>query len=716
MFARIGRFVVGRPWLVIGFWLVAAVAVAGLSPSLPSSAAPSDFLPGHYEAIQALKLQQSAFPNQENPSAVGVVQRTDRGPLTDADAAVVQQAISTLKGKQLHLINDITTGPPAANKLVQLILIQMPARSNDNAKQLREAHKVLRTQARDVFNGTGLTIEFTGAVPTSVDLDEQSSKADAIVLLATLLLIFTLLIVIFRSPIIALLPVVLITVVYLIANGLTAIATRALHLTTDPSLSQILIVVLFGIGTDYILFLLFRFRERLRDGVEPRGAIIGAVQRVGAAIASAAGVVIAAMLAMMLSDLGMFRAMGPGLAISVAVALLAGLTLVPATVSLLGTKVFWPSRSWRHQPRTARFGAIGSALARRPAVFAGAACLVLIALALPALGAKHNFDLTGSLPRNAESQVAARDLQRSFPLGTTDPTYVFVHNTAGQHLDKDQITAYGAKLGTVGGVAQVNGPQLSPDGATALFALSLNWDPNSAPARIAVGGPIRDAAHRDAPAGTTALVGGTSAQSADLDTALKRDYRVVFTVAALIIMLILGLMLRSLVAPLYLMVAVGLGFLATLGATVVGVQHVRAEPGLPFVLPMLIYMFVVAVGTDYNILMVSRLREEMRAGRSPQEAAAIALRRAGPTIGAAGLILAGSFAALMLANNEMLSAIGFAVGFGIFLTAFVMAMFLTPGITVLLGRRAWWPGHREVAPAEAPRTDVPDAPDPVEVG
>lgn len=712
MLARTARLVIGKPWLIIAFWLIAAFVIAGLAPPLPTSSAQSDFLPSNYAAIQALELQKKAFPQQQNPSAVGVVQRADGAPLNSADDGTVSAMITAMKAKRLRLVEDITAAPPAPNKLVQLVQVRMPQRTSDNAKELRESFKPLRDAARAQLTGTGLTISFTGSVPVSLDLDESSGKADVIVMLATLSLIFILLIVIFRSPIVALLPVVLITIVYLIANGLTAIAAKGLGLVTDPSLSQILIVVLFGIGTDYLLFLLFRFREGLRTGLEPRAAITSALERVGVAIASAAGVVIAAMLAMTLSDLAMFRAMGPGLAISVAVTALAGLTLVPATVSLLKTKVFWPSKAWRHEPRTDRFGALGSAISRRPALFGGLSALVLIGLAIPGLGAKHSFDLTGALPAGTDSQIASRDLQRSYPLGTTDPTFVFVHSTNGT-LQQDPVIAYGKTLSSVYGVAEVNGPALSDDKTTAMFALALEWDPNSIEAERAVAGPIRQAVERTAPAGTEILLGGTTPQNADLDKALKRDYKVVFTVAAIVIMLILGLMLASIVAPAYLMIAVGLGFLATLGATVVGVQHVRGEPGLPFILPMLVYMFVVAVGTDYNILMVSRLREEMRAGRTPQEAATIALRRAGPTIGAAGVILAGSFAALMLANNEMLASIGFAVGFGIFLTAFVMAMFLTPSITVLLGRRAWWPGHganpgepAPVAPADARQVEV----------
>ena len=230
----------------------------------------------------------------------------------------------------------------------------------------------------------------------------------------------------------------------------------------------------------------------------------------------------------------------------------------------------------------------------------------------------------------------------------------------------------------------------------------LSQDPTSDTSLAAVKGPIRTTAHDSAPDGTTALVGGTTSVFVDFQKAMNRDYAVVFPVAAIVIFLILALVLRSLVAPLYLMVSVGLGFGATLGAAVLLFQHIKGEDGLIFLLPIYIYLFVVALGTDYNILMITRLREESREGETPRNAAAEALKHAGPTVAAAGVILAGTFASLMLGGNALLVAMGFSISFGIFVSAFVMAMFFTPSLTALLGHAAWWPGHSdEKAPYRA---------------
>jgi RND superfamily putative drug exporter len=195
---------------------------------------------------------------------------------------------------------------------------------------------------------------------------------------------------------------------------------------------------------------------------------------------------------------------------------------------------------------------------------------------------------------------------------------------------------------------------------------------------------------------------------------MNRDYSVVFPVAAVLIMLILGLLLRSLVAPLYLIVAVALGFTATLGAATLIFQDVAGHSGLMFMLPLIVYMFVVALGTDYNILMMARLREEAREGRDPRSALAIAFRHSAPTIAAAGVILAGSFATLMAAGSSLLAELGFAIAFGIAIVAFGMATFFTPSLTAVIGHAAWWPGHQDEAATATPQKETPArAPEPL---
>ncbi|GHE42506.1 putative membrane protein [Streptomyces longispororuber] len=702
MFSALGRFVIRRPWWIVLAWIVAAGAVISLAPKLTSSSDEASFLPEHYESIRASDVQERDFPQQRNVGAVIVFQRSDGGRLTAADSADVVRVSKDLAARGIEDVQAVTPGEVSPNKRVQTSVVAMPKVTNPEETTQQDAVEQLRKDLKAQLKGSDLDAGITGGAAQALDERDASERAGVLVGVGTIVIIVVLLLVIFRSPIIALLPVVLIGLVSPMATGLIASANKAFDMKADSSIQELLTVVLFGVGTDYILFLLFRYREALRAGEDPKGAMVHAVERVGEAITSAAGAVIVAFAALTLSTLGMLRSMGPALAIAVFLTLVAGLTLVPAVVSLLGTRVFWPSKSYRSEPHGTGFARLGASIARKPAVWAVVSGLFMGALALGALGYKANFDLAGSsLPEDKESIVWQDNLEKGFPAGSTDPTSVYLTSTGDGPLPEGQPAAFRAKLKAVEGVGSVTAPRVSEDGTTAAYSVVLADPPASDKALATVKDRLRPDAHEAAPPGTNALVGGVTAVYVDINKAVDRDYSVVFPVAALAIMVILGLLLRSLVAPWYLMLSVALGFGATLGATSLLFQRIGDQPGLMFMLPVIMYLFVVALGTDYNILMVSRLREEARAGRDPNDAAGTAVRHSGPTIGSAGVILAGTFATLMLAGNSTLSQMGFSLSFGIVIAAFVMALLFTPALTALIGHAAWWPGHGDEAPAAA---------------
>ncbi|MFI6982795.1 MMPL family transporter [Embleya sp. NPDC050154] len=700
MFAALGRFVVRRPWWVILAWVIAAGVVIGLAPKLTSSTDEKSFLPKSYESVRASDLRNQDFPQQENVGAVIVFQRSDGKPLTQADSEQVARISASVQARKIEDVLAVTPGQVSPNGLVQTSTVAMPEITDPNDETPQDAVEEMRKDVKAQVAGTALTAGITGQAAQALDERDSSKKAGTLVAVGTIVIIVLLLLIIFRSPIIALLPVVIIGLIAPMATGLIASANKVFDMKADSSIEQLLTVVLFGVGTDYVLFLLFRYREVLREGVDAKTGMVHAVSRVGEAIASAAAAVIVAFAALTLSTLGMLRSMGPALAIAVFVTLVAGLTLVPAVVSLLGTRVFWPSKSWRVAPHGTGFARLGRGIGRRPAVFAVLSALVMGVLAIGALGYKANFDLAGSsLPSDKESVVAMKNLEKGFPPGTTDPTEVYLTSTTGRPLTPAERIPFEAALQRVQGVGSVTEAVLSADQRTAFYSVVLTDSPATDDALSTIKDRLRPTMHEAAPAGTRALVGGISAVYVDINRAVDRDYSVVFPVAAVCIMIILGLLLRSLVAPWYLMASVALGFGATLGATSVLFQKIGDQPGLMFMLPVIMYLFVVALGTDYNILMVSRLREEAREGHNPHDAAAVAVKHSGPTIAAAGVILAGTFATLMLAGNSTLSQMGFALSSGIAIAAFIMALIFTPSLTALIGHTAWWPGHGDTKPA-----------------
>lgn len=646
MFHRIGHFVVKRAWWVIVAWIVAAVAIVATAPTLTAQTDESSFLPTHYESIQASDLQQKAFPANFTPSAMLLFERNDGGKLDAGDQAVMAKVTEGLTAEKIQYVQTVLPVSPkpaaqggsySADGRYALSMIGFDKNTPQAGTATADAAKSLRDDAKTLAAGSDLKVQLGGPAAQNLDQQDSSKLANALIGGGTVVIILLTLFLIFRSPIIALLPVMMIAVFSSVANGLIADASKAFGLKADSSVSAILIVVLFGVGTDYFLFLIFRYRERLRAGEERQTAMVNAVGRVGEAISSAAGAVIVAFSVLVLSSLGMFKAMGPSLAIAVAVTALASVTLVPAVLSRIPERVlFWekgliyavrkgllrqdvqPKTRWRQEPAGAKFAALGRIVQRRPAMVAAVSGLILVALALGATGYKGNFDLaSGSMPKTKESMVVQNTMASAFSAGAADPSQVYLTSTNGAPLDKGAFAEYVADLKAVDGVAQVSPqPLLSADHMTANFTVMLKDDPASNKAIDTVG-KLRSVAHADAPQGTKAYVGGITSIYKDINTAMAHDYSLVFPVAALLIMLILGLLLRSAVAPWYLMAAVGLGFGATVGATTLLFQNIEGQSGLMFMLPMFIYLFVVAIGTDYNILMIARLREEAREGRNP---------------------------------------------------------------------------------------------------
>lgn len=697
MFAALGRFVTRYRWYVLGAWAIFAVAIIAFAPGLKATTDQSDFLPEHYESIQATEVLADAFPEQEDNGATVVFDRTDGKPLTEADKAKIGEIASDLELGSAFTSAQDPQYPPTPKPTVSIVNVGLAEGvTGQNESDLDQVEE-MREQLADLTEGTDLRAQTTGTLPQSYDQTQSGADAEAIVMGATVLLIIVLLGVIFRSVIAAIAPILIVAVVYVSSQGLIAIAADIFDLQVDTSLSVILGVVLFGIGTDYFLFYLFRYRERRREGVGHVESAEYAVDRAGEAIASAGGAVVVAFMTLTLSSLGMFKSMGPALAIAVAVMLLAAITLVPAVVTILGRAVFWPSKRWQEPSAGTRFAKVGASVGKHPARYAiasGGSLLILALFVFVGGGYNPLFDLASTSSSSSSESVQASDTLENggFSAGATQPTPIVVTDKDG--LDPAAVETFRSSLESVPGVAEV-APQaaINRGGDTALVMVTLSDDPSSDAALAAIKDDLRPAVQRAAPDGTKAYVGGLASVFVDFQAAMNRDYKVVFPIAAVIIMIMLALVLRSLVAPWYLMFSVGLGFGATLGSAVIVFQHIKGDEGLLFMLPILIYLFVVALGTDYNILMISRLREEARSGKSPREAATEAIHHSGPTIGVAGVILAGTFAALMLGGNAFLVTMGFSVAFGILLAAFVMAMFFTPSVTTLIGHRAWWPGH-----------------------
>jgi RND superfamily putative drug exporter len=721
MLQRIITYVTRRPKRVIALWLVAVVGlgvVGGTQGYRVTTDDTAEFLPDGSESALATRYAQEAFGQRKGTRTVtALVERADGRPLSDADRAAVaalserlvqwkpdtdaldvKGAVGDL-GERAGGIVAAGLGPVSPDERFQLIGLQWKAKVTDPVAQA--AFRQLRDRAAEEARADGLRIGFTGGVATTADLDKatEGTRALSQALLFGSILLLTLLF--FRGPLAAIVPLVAIALVATGASGLVVLVALALDLQLDTGTPQLITVVLVGIGVDYFLFLLFRLRERLRAGEDRRTAAASAARSVGPVIASAALAIVAAFATMAVAEFGQFQVLGPAVAVSVLVMLLAGVTLMPAIAAVTGRALFWPSRSWARERTDGPAARLGARIARSPGRAALAVTAALVVLATFAVGTQMSYDSKDSGPSTPATRTADQ-ISAALSEGARDPQHVYVRSH-GRELSSEELRPLRDGLASIEGVSSAGQPELTPDRRGARIELVLDTGPVTKASMDLVRGPVRDVARAQAPPETTALVGGTSSAFADVSDSVARDMALIFPIAAGLILLILVATLRSVVAPLYLLAAVALEFVATLGASVLMVQELGGQEGVAFTLPLVLFLFVVALGTDYNILMTARLREEMLAGKPVRDAVADAVRHVAPAVGAAGLVLASSFGTLMLESNDTSREMGFAMAFGILLASLVVSSILVPAVTAIAGRRAWWPGRggREPAPLAA---------------
>ncbi|NGO72062.1 MMPL family transporter [Streptomyces boncukensis] len=730
MLRGITSFAVRHRWKTLLVWVVlgAALTVVGQTMMYSVTNAESgDFLPDSYDSAAALRIAEREFGEKPDSNAVTLLAaREDGERLTRADQRRIEETADRLGSRRIEADKpepfgtDYAQTPrvsPASlspDRTFQLLTVSLHGNLNDPA--LHEVYKKFRDSARKDFARAGLRTGFTGGIADTVDSLEANESTQNAVHMLTLGLIVLLNVLAFRSILAALVPLVAVTVVGGVGLGAVVGMAKLFDIQLDASTPSLIGVVLLGIGIDYFLFQLFRFREllRARPGQPARATAAEASGRVSGAVASAALTIVAAFATLGLAGFGQFRVLGPAIAVAVLVMLLASLTLMPALLSLFGRAMFWPSRSWKRERGGGPSARLGLAVSRRPVRYACGALALMGVLAAGVTGVKMSYDQPEG-KETAASRVSD-EIARSLPAGATDPHTVYVRSTSGRALDRGAVRDLADAVGGVDGVGKVGRPALSEDGSAARFPVVLGVGSESQRARDLVSGPVRSALARHAPEGAEAHITGTAAVFADISTAVEKDLRLVFPVAAGLIGLILLLLLRSLVAPLVLMAVIGCGFVATLGAATLVFQHTLDRPGVSFTLPLVLFLFVVALGTDYNILISDRIREEMAGPVPARRAVAEAVRHTAPTIATAGLVLAGSFGALVA--DPQTQELGFSTGLGILLSALVLATVLAPALAALLGRALWWPrrprgahpGHRRGPEHEAADGDRTRAP------
>jgi putative drug exporter of the RND superfamily len=717
--SALASFVSGRrtKWVVLAIWLVAAFAMGSVGSKLAdvTTDETASFLPDDAESTEVQELLKERFPGGETTIGLIVYQR--EGGLTEADrqrieedARKVDDAIPVTQPAQVPFGPDAAPGLVSENGDAAYTVVTVPL-DFDKVADWGEESRELIGGSRD-----GLDVYVTGDLGLWVDFEEVFGELDAKLLFATVLLVLILLGAIYRAPLIAVIPIFVVGIAYLLATGFIYLYAEAGNDVNSNS-TGILVVLMFGVGTDYCLLLVSRYREELHRIEDKHEAMARALRRAGPAVLASGCTVVAAMLVLLLADTGSTNALGPVSAIGVAAALLAGLTLLPALLTIVGRRGFWPRSkavAWRPEEELERragiWRRIGDRVLRRPGLALIATTALFGVFALGLLSYKEDYSIGGFFKKEVESVEGFEVLGESFPEGALGPTSVLVQREGGEATDTD-LAAARERLEGVDGVASISEPQRSEDGAIGKIDVTFEDDPYSEAALARVD-TLRDSVS-ELPGGATALVGAGSAVQQDFNDAAERDMRVIVPVTLLVITIILGILLQAIVAPLVLIATVMASFFGTLGLSIFFFIEVQGTEGVDASLPTFAFIFLVALGVDYTIFLMSRVREEASI-HGTREGVLRALSATGPVITSAGLILAGTFSVLMTLPITFTFNIGFMVAVGILLDTFIVRTIMVPAAVELLGDRVWWPstarggGHALREHAEPEQQGVPE--------
>ncbi|MBQ1000233.1 MMPL family transporter [Streptomyces nigra] len=693
----VAHLVCGRrsKWVVLVLWLVVLFGTAPLAQKL-TDAQDNDaasWLPGSAESTQVLHLSENFRPEQ----IPAVVVYARDGGLTARDRAEIAEDVSELKRLTDHGIRGAETRGPVFDRETDPRAAQVLVPITMDEKGWERISPAVES-IRDVVGtgGAGLAVHITGPGGTSADFAEAFEGIDSTLLFAAMTVVIVMLLITYRSPSLLLVPLVSVIVALFTAQALIYLLARHGGLTVNGQSAGILTVLVFGAGTDYALLLVARYREELRRHDDRHEAMARALHRAGPAVIASGATVVVSMLVLLAAEMNSTSGLGPVAAIGVAVALIAMMSLFPALLVIFGRWIFWPviPRLGTENPdERGVWARLGRRIAHRPRVtwVATAVALAICSLGLIQLRAEglSNADAFTDKPDSITGQEVS---ERYFPAGSGDPL-VIVSNRA-------QAVQVGRAVAETEGVVPTSlglppGTRPAWDGKV-LFEATMTAPADSQAAKETVE-RVRDAVH--AVPDADAKVGGGTAALLDMDRATTHDNILIIPLVLLVVLLILCVLLRALIAPLLLVGTVILSFTAALGISALAFRHVFDYAGEATDFPLFVFVFLVALGIDYNIFLTTRIREEAT-HQGTRPGVVTGLAATGAVITSAGLVLAGTFAALGTLPMVAFAEIGFTVALGVLLDTFIVRSVLVTSLFLDVGPSVWWPNRLE--PAAAP--------------
>ncbi|WP_245671560.1 MMPL family transporter [Nocardia amamiensis] len=662
-------------WVLL---LVLAAASLGLIAAVGENEAAGqapDALPPSAQAAQVERALEE-FPDAGSAAAIIVVTRADGGNLTDDDRNATAAAVTRAAGRSPGP-GDLLTSPDQ-----KAAIGQVPVQADLSGFALTDRIQDIRSTARAGLPD-GLILQVTGGPAFGADIADSFSGANVTLLAVTATVVAVLLIATYRSPVLWLVPLAVVGAADRVATSAATALARVTPLDFDGSTSGVTSVLVFGAGTNYALLLVSRYRDELHRASDHRAALRQAVRRAGPAILASNATVVAALLVLLLASVPSTRSLGVMAALGLLVAVGFVLLALPVALALCGRNVFWPFVPSADNRDTAGQGvwhAIAARVVRRPALVAGCAIAVLAICATGLLTARVGLSQTEQFRVSAESVEAFDTLAQHFPPGASDPAIVLAHSGAVPGIDAAFRHTEGVVLAWQTGT--------SPTGLTR-WSVVIDAPPASAQAFDTI--EALRASLAQVP-GADALVGGTDAQVLDIQTAAAEDREVIIPLILVVVLAVLLVLLRAIPAALLLVAVTVLSALAALGLGSWMSEQVFGFPALDISVPLFAFLFLVALGVDYTIFLVTRAREETP-GHGTTQGMVRAVAVTGAVITSAGIVLAAVFCVLGVLPLITLTQVGIVVGLGILLDTFVVRTVVIPALFSLIGRRIWWPNE-----------------------
>ena len=678
MWARIGDLVSGRlSWILALVLTMAGGAMLGLVTDTGSAEQAPVVVPAAAESARVTELLK-AFPGGDSAPVILLVTRADGQPLSPEDLAAAEQA----RARAAAVTQGAPPIPLAQSADGEAALAPLPLAADLNGFALTDTVTGLRDAARDGLPGD-LVVNVTGGPAFGADIANSFSGANFTLLAVTVGVVALLLIVTYRSPVLWLVPLLVIA----FADRVAAVTGSAVAQLTgfggDGSTTGITSVLVFGAGTNYALLLISRYREELRRNADHRQALSTAVRFAGPAIAASNATVVLALLSLLLASSPTTRSLGVQAAAGLLVAAIFVVCVLPPLLAVFGRKLFWPfvpEPGGQEITTTGAWHRMADWTSEHAGRVAVASILSLGVLATGVLATPVGLSLIDQFRVSADSVDGFKTLAAHFPSGVTDPTRVIAPS--------DSAGVVSAAIEQTPGVSSVT-PAGASDTGLSQWQVVIDAEPASKEAFATIDA-LRDSVHRADPG---ALVGGTDAAALDASRTAIRDRWVVIPAILIVVLAVLYALLRAALAPPVLVAATALSTLAALGLGGWVSVHLLGFPALDNTTPLFAFLFLVALGVDYTIFLVARAREETPI-HGTRGGIVRAVSATGAVITSAGIVLAAVFCVLGVLPLIALTQLGIIVGLGILLDTFVVRTVVVPALFTLIGPRIWWPAFR----------------------